>query len=45
MSKSTIRNKVAMLKEWKGSELPKNIYKNTKIYIYNYYENKKNTSA
>jgi hypothetical protein len=36
MSKSSVRERVALLKEWKGSELPKNIWRNTKIYLYNY---------
>lgn len=36
MSKSSKRDKISLLKEWVGSELPKNIWKNTKIYIYNY---------
>ena len=34
MSKSSNRDKVTLLKEGKGSELPKNIYKQTKIFIY-----------
>ena len=47
MSRSTTRSKVELLKEWKGSELPRNIWKHTKIYIYNYYEkkNQENLSA
>ena len=36
MSKSSTKEKVALLKEWVGSELPKNTWKNTKIFIYNY---------
>jgi hypothetical protein len=35
MSKSSNKEKVALLKEWVGSELPKNIFKQTKTYIYN----------
>jgi len=27
-------SRIAMLKEWKGSELPKNIFKSIKKYIY-----------
>jgi hypothetical protein len=36
MSKSSNQSKIALIKEWRGSELPKNIWKNTKVYIYNY---------
>ena len=35
MSKSSNKEKVALLKEWIGSELHRNLFKSIKTYIYN----------
>lgn len=40
MSKSNTRLKVGVLKEWIGSEKPKNKYKSIRIFIYELNKNK-----
>ena len=41
MSKNSVKERIFTLKEWKGSELTKNLFKSIKVFIYNYKPTKK----
>ncbi len=40
MSRSSVKYRISVLKEWNGSERQKNLWKSIKVYIYNYKPNK-----